>query len=171
MLLARIIRMLHIRCRFLRMLFAAALPMICTAVTRTMRAATEAMKKDYPAKKHLMRHGKGRGRHDSATIKPDHTIHERPHVIENRERLGDLEGDTVCGKAGKGRVVTLADRKSRMLYAEKCESHSSAAVKKALGTITVRSIMLDNGSEFARHREIEAHYNAPVFFADPRTPW
>jgi IS30 family transposase len=59
-----------------------------------------------------------------------------------------------------------------MLYAEKCENRNSAAVtaavKKALET---RSITLGNGSEFARYREIEAHYTAPVFFADPRPPW
>jgi IS30 family transposase len=62
-----------------------------------------------------------------------------------------------------------------MLYAEKYESRSSAAVtaaiRKALGITTVRGIMQDNGSEFARHRKIETHYNAPVFFADPRPPW
>jgi IS30 family transposase len=62
-----------------------------------------------------------------------------------------------------------------MLYAEKCESRNSAAVttavKKALGTTAVRGITPDNGNGFARHRETEEHYNAPVFFADPRSPW
>jgi hypothetical protein len=58
-----------------------------------------------------------------------------------------------------------------MLYAAKYENRSAAAVKKALGTTTVRSITRDNGSEFARHREIEQYYGAPVFFADPRSPW
>jgi transposase-like protein len=85
--------------------------------------ARRVLKKGYPTKKHLMRHGKGRGQHSSPTIKPGYTKHERPPDAENRERLGDIEGDTVYGK---GYVVTMVDRKSRMLYAKKCENHNSA---------------------------------------------
>jgi IS30 family transposase len=45
------------------------------------------------------------------------------------------------------------------------------AFKRALGDTPVNSFTFDNGSEFARHREISAQHNAPVYFADPHSPW
>ena len=45
------------------------------------------------------------------------------------------------------------------------------AITKALAKHTVHSISLDNGSEFAKFRELEKHYNIPVYFADPHSPW
>jgi IS30 family transposase len=45
------------------------------------------------------------------------------------------------------------------------------AIKSALGDAEVNSFTFDNGSEFARHREISAQHNAPVYFADPNAPW
>jgi IS30 family transposase len=41
--------------------------------------------------------------------------------------------------------------------------------KRAIEDAEVNSITLDNGSEFARHREISARHNAPVYF--PHSPW
>jgi hypothetical protein len=67
------------------------------------------LKKEFPAKIYPQRGGRPPERHNTAAIKPGHTIHERP---------GDLEGDTVYGGAGgKGGALTLADGKSRLLYA------------------------------------------------------
>jgi IS30 family transposase len=40
-------------------------------------------------------------------------ITERPVEADNRERLGDYEGDTIIGKAHKGVLVTLVNRKTR----------------------------------------------------------
>jgi galactoside O-acetyltransferase len=37
--------------------------------------------------------------------------------------------------------------------------------------VTVESVTLDNGSEFSQFREIEKEQGAPVYFADPRSPW
>jgi IS30 family transposase len=92
--------------------------------------------------------------------------------VENRERPGDLEGDTVySGAGGKGGALSLADRKSRFLYAALVKSRDSGlmveAFKRAIGGTPVNSVTLDNGSEFARRREISAQHNAPVYFADP----
>jgi IS30 family transposase len=134
------------------------------------------LKKEFPAKKYLRRGGKPPKRHNTAAIKPDHTIHERPECVEKRGRPGDLEGDTIHSGAGKkGAMLTLADRMSKFLYAAKTDSRESGAIleafQKALGDTPVNSITLDNGSEFARHREISARHTAPVYFADPRSPW
>ena len=37
------------------------------------------------------------------------SIEERPAVVEDRERLGDWEGDTIIGKGKQGAIVTLVD--------------------------------------------------------------
>jgi IS30 family transposase len=76
------------------------------------------LKKKFPAKIYLRRGGRTPNRRNTAAIKPDRTIHGSPASIENRERTGDLEGDTVYGGAGgKGGTLTLADRSSKFLYA------------------------------------------------------
>jgi len=36
---------------------------------------------------------------------------ERPAMIDARRRVGDWEGDTVIGKAHRGGLVTLVERK------------------------------------------------------------
>jgi IS30 family transposase len=134
------------------------------------------LKKEFPAKIYLRMGGRPPKRHNTTAIKPCHTIHGRPACVENRERPGDLEGDTVySGAGGKGAMLTLADRKSKFLYAMLAGSRDSGdvpeAFKRALGETLVNSITLDNGSGFSRHREISARHNAPVYFAGPRSPW
>ena len=130
---------------------------------------------DITPKTHLRRHGKRKNAHNSQTIKPIHTIHDRPAEVETRERTGDLEGDTLYGAIGKGCLVTLVDRRSRMLYAAKSDSRDSRliedAFKTSLGSVNVKSITLDNGSEFSRFAEIEKNHHTTVFFADPHSPW
>lgn len=130
---------------------------------------------DITPQTHLRRHGKRKNAHNSQTIKPTHTIHDRPAQIESRERIGDLEGDTVSGAIGKGCVVTLVDRRSRMLYAAKSQSRDSQLIeegfKTALESVDVKSITLDNGSEFSRFAEIEKNHDCTVYFADPHSPW
>jgi IS30 family transposase len=109
------------------------------------------------------------------TIQPLHTIHERSNVIEQRARIGDWEGDTVLGGVGKGCLLTLVDRKSRFLIACVMKSKSAKETEKqltqALSEVKVYSVTLDNGSEFARFKEIEAQLGAPIYFADTHSPW
>lgn len=129
----------------------------------------------FTRKKHLRRHGKRKNTHHTQVVHPVHTIHERPDIVNARGRLGDMEGDTVSGAIGKGCVVTVVDRQSRMLYAALCKSRDSSlivdAFRSALGNAKVESLTLDRGSEFAKHETIEKNLRAPVFFADPHSPW
>jgi len=126
-------------------------------------------------KTHLRRRGKRKNKGNFATIKPIHTIHDRPLIANERGRLGDLEGDTVYGAIGKGSLLTLVDRQSRFLYCERFISRTSTAVqeafKRALDGVSVNSITLDNGSEFAKFGEIEKQHNTTIYFADPHSPW
>ena len=129
----------------------------------------------YTPKTHLRRRGKRKHTHSTQAIHPVHTIHDRPQEVELRNRLGDLEGDTVFGAIGKGGLLTLVDRMSRYLYTVGFPNRDSAVLRDAFGTVledvSVNSITLDNGSEFAKFLEIEAQHQTTIYFADPHSPW
>ncbi len=128
-------------------------------------------------KSHLRRRGKFMLPRNSCynTIQPERIIPEWSKEIVNRTRIGDFEGDTVYGGVGKGLIVTLVDRKSRYLIAGKLESRKSELTEKVivklLKNTPVKSISLDNGSEFSKFKEIEAKLNVPIYFAEPHKPW
>lgn len=129
------------------------------------------------AKTHLRRRGKNKNlvHHNSAVIKPDLRIPDWPEEIVKRLREGDWEGDTLYGGVGKGGLITLVDRKHRILVAKKINSRDSAEVRdaivSALDGMPVRSISLDNGSEFADFRALGELLQVPIFFAEPHKPW
>lgn len=131
----------------------------------------------FSRKTHLRRRGKKIQTRNAnyMTIHPDRLIEDWPDEIIRRSRIGDWEGDTVCGGVGKGRIVTFVDRKSRFLCAAKVPGKSPEdtylASLKALKDLPVHSLSLDNGSEFAWFRKLEESIDAPVFFAKPHAPW
>ena len=145
------------------------------------RALGEKRLKGFSRKEHLRRRGKKRmgDRKKCSTIHPIHTIHERPEIVETKSRLGDFEGDTVYGGAGKGCAVTFVDRKSKLLVAALAPNRESATIRKAIQRafslmeydIPVETITLDNGSEFSDFVDIEKDLNATIYFADPHSPW
>lgn len=131
----------------------------------------------FSRKTHLRRRGKRIQTRNALynTIHPDRRISDWPEDIQNRLRIGDWEGDTVCGAPGKGRLYSCVDRKSRFIRAAKTTSkrpdETMEAVLKALEGLPVHSLSLDNGSEFASFREMEQALGAPIYFADPHAPW
>ncbi len=59
-------------------------------------------------------------------VKISHHISERPEQVNQRERIGDWEADTVAGVTAD----TLVDRKSRYLLCEKVAKKDSISVKR-----------------------------------------
>jgi IS30 family transposase len=145
--------------------------------TTVYRALKRKRLPGYSERKHLRRRGILKYcRGDNRTIHPDHTIHERPLVIDSRARIGDWEGDTVLGGPGKGGLVTVVERKSRYLGMGLMPNKEAATVEKIIchtlsGTIPVKSITFDNGSEFANFRQIEKTLKTAIYFADTHSPW
>jgi len=128
-------------------------------------------------KKNLRRRGKRIQTRNANynSIQPDRIIPEWPNEICNRSRIGDWEGDTVYGGVGKGLLVTLVDRRSRYLRMGLLTSRTATGtrlvIERLLHGLPVRSISLDNGSEFSEFRELEAHLHTLVYFAEPHKPW
>ena len=145
----------------------------------TIYRAVKSGRLSVEARRYLRRKGKpyrrktrqdGRGH-----IKDTVSIELRPREAEQRLDIGDWEVDTVLGKPGTGGLVTVVDRKTRLLLAAKIEDKTASAVQAALirllEGVECRSLTTDNGKEFARHKEISAALGVPVYFAHPHSPW
>ena len=145
----------------------------------TIYRAVKSGRLSFEARKHLRRRGKpykkktrqdGRGH-----IKDAVSIELRPKEVEQRLEIGNWEIDTVLGKPGTGGLVTVVDRKTRLLLAAKIEDKTATTVQAALIRLLegmeCRSLTTDNGKEFARHKEVSAALGVPVYFAHPHSPW
>ena len=128
-------------------------------------------------KQHLRRRGKRIQTRNANynSIQPDRIIPQWSDEIRNRIRIGDWEGDTVYGGVGKGLLVTLVDRKSRHLkmglLAARTAEDTRKVIEKLLHGLPVKSVSLDNGSEFSEFRKLEENLRTLVYFAEPHKPW
>ena len=109
------------------------------------------------------------------SIQPERIIPNWSEEIKQRTRIGDWEGDTVYGGVGKGLLVTQVDRKSRFLCAALLPRREADLTSKVIVDMLkgypVKSISLDNGSEFANFRNFEKILQTQVYFAEPHKPW
>ena len=104
-------------------------------------------------------------------------IEQRPAVVQERQRVGDWEGDTVIGRGHKGVLVTLVERKSRYTLVRALPNREaapvSAAIIEMLSPHKERCLTLtfDNGKEFADHQFFGGCLGADVYFAHPYHSW
>ena len=108
---------------------------------------------------------------------PKKSIDDRPDVIKNRERVGDLEVDfIVSSKTGSGYCLTAADRKLRVGFIRKILPVSVGNVLWALQDIKkqfpeLQSITTDNDRLFTYHKQLETALGVPFYFCDPYSSW
>lgn len=104
-------------------------------------------------------------------------IDDRPSVITNRERVGDLEVDfIVSGKAGTGYALTATDRKLRFGFIRKILPVTVGNALKALLDIKrqfpeLTSITTDNDILWRYHKKLEKALGVPFYFCDPYSSW
>ena len=117
------------------------------------------------------------GRYDSrGRLAGKRAISERPSGAENRSRVGHLEGDTVLG-TDKHCLLTLVDRKTGYVMIGKLEARTVEATNQAAIELInnsarrIRSVTVDNGTEFHGYRAIEAATDADFYFATPHHSW
>jgi len=90
------------------------------------------------------------------------SITERPAIVDQRQRLGDWEADTIVGKGHQQALVSLTERKSKLTLLAKVEHATAAAVGQAVTQLLasvggpVHTITSDNGREFAQHEAVAA---------------
>ena len=88
------------------------------------------------------------------------SISERPAVVVERSRVGDWEVDTIIGAQHCGALVSLVQRKSRLIrlafVPRRTADNVNQAVIHLLKQISdrVHTLTADNGKEFAGHEDI-----------------
>lgn len=100
-------------------------------------------------------------------------IEERPEIVDHRVRLGDLERDTMICK--NGRLLTIVDRVSKLVWIKKLKGMTSGEVHEAtleaLDGERVLSLTNDNGPEFGLHCQTERVLRAKIYFSRPYCSW
>jgi len=131
--------------------------------------------------RHLRCHKKRRKRYGSYDRRgqlPNRvSIEERPAIVEQRQRIGDWEVDTIVGKRHHQAIVTLTERKSRFSLLRKVERRTADQVTEALIDLLLpvsdrlHTLTADNGKEFAEHERVAQALQADFFFAHPYAAW
>jgi IS30 family transposase len=104
-------------------------------------------------------------------------IDQRPMHINARRHIGDVEADfIVSGKSGKGILLTVADRRSRISFVEQILKVTIANVHLAFLRIKKRfpemkTITTDNDLLFERHQELEQLLKVAIYFCHPYHSW
>ena len=105
------------------------------------------------------------------------SIEARPAVVDARRRLGDWEADTVIGAGHRCAILSLTERKSKLVRLRLLGVKSAEEVTRAslalLGPLSdkVHTITSDNGGEFAYHERIAERLRARFYFAHPYASW
>lgn len=132
--------------------------------------------------KHLRRSNrKRRKRYGSRNLRGQITgrvsIDLRPTIVDNKQRIGDWEIDTVIGKNHQGALLTIVERKSKYTLIQRLAYKRSQLVADATINLLapfrqkVFTITSDNGKEFAEHQRISKGLRAKVYFAHPYHSW
>ncbi len=126
-------------------------------------------------KKRRKRYGTGDNR---GKIKGRVDIDERPKEVDDKQRLGDWEGDTVEGAKGTGYLTTMVDRKSQYLVLGRSATKQADAIRRVIGrsfrrhgVLPCETVTLDNGKEFAEHEQLGENLGGDVYFAKPYHSW
>ena len=102
-------------------------------------------------------------------------ISERPTAAEKRLLKGHFEADLMHGARAKACILTLVDRKTRLVLIRKLRDKSMQEASKALILMIrrykIRTITADNGSEFHDYERIERLTTAKFYFAKPYHSW
>ena len=103
-------------------------------------------------------------------------IHEKPGHPATQP--GHWEGDTVHFSKGKGAVVTIYDKATKVLFGAKMQTRKTDEtidnLKTILGHMPAelrRTMTFDNGSEFTNHEQLQASFGVQTYFCDTYASW
>lgn len=119
------------------------------------------------------------GRADSrGRLRGKRPITARPAAVETRRELGHWEGDTMLGAGQAGPcVLTLVERKTGYVLVGKLRIRRGAEVNRRATQLIrrqphpVRTITVDNGTEFHAYKALERATAARIYFATPHHAW
>lgn len=104
-------------------------------------------------------------------------ISQRPLIVNQKIRFGDLEIDTIIGANRKGAILTINDRVTGYLWIRKLNGKDARQLAQTtVQTLTpwkqhIHTITGDNGKEFTLHKQIAENLKIFFFFAKPFHAW
>ena len=139
--------------------------------------------KDY-SWRHLLPRGKSKrgwrgrkGGSPASFIALRRPISERPEAANDRQTPGHWEADLMQFQRNRQSILTLHERRSRLLIAVRPPGKAAEPIAKAMCNILAplpspwrQTLTFDNGTEFAQHYQLHAH-NFETFFCDTYSPW
>jgi IS30 family transposase len=124
-----------------------------------------------------VRRARRRDRRPRGPIPNREPISARPADADARQELGHLEADLMMFGRHRQNLLTVIDRKSRLLAAFCNESRRSVTTMNALKTHLAglpaaerRTVTFDNGVEFAKHQRLQG-IGVQTYFCDPYASW
>ena len=99
-------------------------------------------------------------------------IDDRPDIVDEKNRLGDYEGDLIVSRKGdRTAILTMICRATRLVMAKRLHNKKpkpvAQAMKKLLRKKPQETMTLDNGIEFREHQKL----SLPTYFCHPYSSW
>lgn len=104
-------------------------------------------------------------------------IENRPKVVDQKMRIGDVEIDLIIGEDHKQGLLTINDRVTGLVKIRKIESKEACGIaKEVIESLQdwkpyLQTITSDNGKEFANHKVIAKALKIDYYFARPYHSW
>lgn len=127
-------------------------------------------------RKKLRKRKPGRKR-GTARIEGKRMIDKRPKQINDRKRVGDMEGDFIApGKDGDGLLLIHTDRKIRYPLLEKIFPVSIRTLTNAIGRMKKRfpemkTVTWDNDILLICHKDLEKRFDIKIYFCHAYKFW
>lgn len=110
-------------------------------------------------------------------LKGKRLIDDRPKSAHARSRIGHWEGDTVMGRDGRHCVLTMVERRTGWAEVVKMKARTKEEANRAIKVVLlkhghrVKTITMDNGTEFHGYEELERQFKVKFYFARPYHSW
>lgn len=102
-------------------------------------------------------------------------IAERPEAANLRLEKGHFEVDLMHSAKSRDCLLTLVDRKTRLVFIRKLKDKSMGEVNSALISAVrqfeIKTLTSDNGSEFHDYKRVEELTGVTFYFAAPYHSW
>jgi len=102
------------------------------------------------------------------------SIHDRPESARDRREPGHWEADLMLFGGQRPALLTMTERKSRLLLACKMPDRTAKTTARTMSEMLLaipktarNTITLDNGGEFYQHHKLPIK----TYFCDPHSPW
>lgn len=129
-------------------------------------------------RKHRRRHPRYGRKPQKQRIPERVSLHDRPAVIDDRQRVGDWESDLALYRKQAAALSVQYERVLMLTRLHKVANKTAEENERAIGETLdavppalAKSMTFDNGSENVCHARVRDLFNLATFFCDPYAAW